>query len=159
MSQATPVIRTFCVYPRLRTLGGVTDCPEPQGNLPVASDNARGVDTLCVATLPTWHGHGFVRSFVLPVVTRAPTSSLREKVERAVARPVVVIVANNISTPVAVVVATLLWRARYGYCVMHITRHTRRERERESERERERARASAREDDCTCTGPMLSFGP
>ena len=55
-------MRTSCVYPTLRTLGDVTDCPKPQGNLPVASDNMPGVDTLCLAELPNWHAHGFVWS-------------------------------------------------------------------------------------------------
>ena len=82
-------MRTYCAYPSLRTLGDVADCPKPQGNLPMASGNARGVDRRCLAEVPNWHAHGCVRSSVLPVVARTSTRNLHEKVEYAVVRTVV----------------------------------------------------------------------
>ena len=79
-----------CVYPALRTVCDVADCPKPQGNLPVASDNARGVVRLCLAELPNWHAHGFVWSsayerVALPSLgnARAGKPALLQPVERA----------------------------------------------------------------------------
>ena len=125
-------MRTSCVYPTLRTLGDVADCPTAQGKLPVASDSARGVDTRCLSELPNWRARGFLRSSVLPAVTLTPVrvpsalplrifmklSRVRLIVVRTMVAAIKITHSNTLST---ISTPPLLWRARYGYCGMRIT--------------------------------------
>ena len=115
---------TCCVYPALRTVGDVTDCPKPQGNLPVASDNARGVDTLCSAELPKLACARLRVELCAPSGNptneshqRTPTSNHHKiPVER-----VAPVQNNHNNTLNSVRTPPLLWRECYGYCVMHTT--------------------------------------